>query len=730
MRLDFGVVVLTAFECAVHAFAPSMRGLGVSQNHALAISLSSTTVARAPKATDTALLEAQESKHDASLSFSHVHLYVDRVEDLDVYKQLERDLLSATESGMHVDGSTDCLDYETCRETWNAVVCADNSCAGQPFVSQGRDVVKQLMTGLGFRVTASTEGAQDLAGSANTRSLLVTSRDPNGVQYVVTAINDEAAADSTNAYYHFDAANLHNFFDAHSGRQGIAVLAFEVTTGSIETIRDRYKKKHPKLMREGGLREYEDGTKILEVCAYYEGDILLSEADVGTVLRFVQRGNGSRQSSSCILPGLEAVDAEFDAASKPAYCDHWVSNVFSRTGFLETLDDTLGFSSKVDFNAGVVAAGEAQIESTVTGNNSKMTTLDKRIVLKDQSQVYLPINNALSEVGHVHGFLKEIGQGIQHIASRVENLPAFVQRCNDCREITGEGFTFLNIPRSYYGVLRESNLCGTVTPEHSRAIIEILKATNVIGADGAVALNLKRDELMRIFDSEMPAEYSEQYNLHKDRIVEIILASRYSNLHSLLGDHLTEESYLRIVRNKILVDVQGDDLLFQIFTSNILQRHAGDEAPFFEFIQRVCSECKDTTGIPLAIKPGCGGFGIRNFLTLFLSIEVNKAMLDVSFAKATNDICRSELAQSMVDTFTEQLNESNPILTEISDAMTLEGTLQLQIDALVAKGDEYGAEALKETQKLAGIDKDAGNKKLKECSAKYMSMMKSLRQQA
>jgi aerobic-type carbon monoxide dehydrogenase small subunit (CoxS/CutS family) len=109
----------------------------------------------------------------------------------------------------------------------------------------------------------------------------------------------------------------------------------------------------------------------------------------------------------------------------------------------------------------VVAAGEAQIESTVTGNTSTALTSDKMAALKDQSQVYLPINNALSEVGcvvcgycfrvmillltfmlytrrHVYGFLKELGQGIQHIASRVENLTDFVQRANDNRKRTGE----------------------------------------------------------------------------------------------------------------------------------------------------------------------------------------------------------------------------------------------------------------------------------------------------
>ena len=57
--------------------------------------------------------------------------------------------------------------------------------------------------------------------------------------------------------------------------------------------------------------------------------------------------------------------------------------------------------TKVDFNAGVVAAGEAQIESTVTGNDAAMLVdnLSKEDALRDQSQVYLPINNALSQVG-------------------------------------------------------------------------------------------------------------------------------------------------------------------------------------------------------------------------------------------------------------------------------------------------------------------------------------------
>ena len=101
-------------------------------------------------------------------------------------------------------------------------------------------------------------------------------------------------------------------------------------------------------------------------CRYYQGDVGKSKQDQGTVIRFLCGNSG--------LPGIVDVKAKFDDTKDalPIYSDHWVSNVVSRTGFLKTLNDTLGFSPKVNFNAGVVAAGEAQIESTVTGNSSDL----------------------------------------------------------------------------------------------------------------------------------------------------------------------------------------------------------------------------------------------------------------------------------------------------------------------------------------------------------------------
>ena len=203
----------------------------------------------------------------------------------------------------------------------------------------------------------------------------------------------------------------------------------------------------------------------------------------------------------------------------------------------------------------------------------------------------------------------------------------------------------------------------------------------------------------------------------------------HTNLHCFIcQDHLSEDSYVAIVRNQILVDVQGEDLLFQIFTSNIMQRNPGEEAPFFEFIQRVCSECMGPDGCPKQLKPGCGGFGIRNFLTLFLSIEVTKAMLEASSAKELGDQARHDFFQHQVNIFTDQLNESNPILTEISDAMTREGMARERLELLVAGENKEEAEELRLVMEKESQAKAAANEKLMKCNIKYQKLMKDLRE--
>eukprot|EP00980_Cylindrotheca_fusiformis_P002135 scaffold481_cov208-Cylindrotheca_fusiformis.AAC.1 len=171
-------------------------------------------------------------------------------------------------------------------------------------------------------------------------------------------------------------------------------------------------------------------------------------------------------------------------------------------------------------------------------------------------------------------------------------------------------------------------------------------------------------------------------------------------------------------------------VMFKEEISNILQRKPGEEAPFFEFIERVCSECKSEDGCATQIKPGCGGFGIRNFLTLFLSIEVSKAMLDVADANLRGDDQARIVAQKQVDCFTSQLNDSNPILTKISDAMTLEGFCKDQLAAAIAHGDTEAAASWQLKLEEASQNKADGNRKLMECSARYQDMMRKLREEA
>jgi hypothetical protein len=723
-----------------------------------------------------------ELPHVAQLSFSHVHLYTDELQDVHTYKELERNVNALGQFIAHdYDNCTDHHDHDEkigqYQNLWNEILLPNGATAANAttttttttatastthnpctFVPQNRDIVQQLIVGLGFRITATyTNSNHDLQQNHHGTHLLLTTQDPHGVQFVIsakdTALNkddfhhhpDTTPSSSSSLYAHFLLKNSQEFYKHNSNRQGFAVMGFEVTHGDIQDIYKRYKILHPTLL----VEEYMHGpwiynnsstytTKVLEVYAYYQNE-KGGTVDTKTRLRFIQHDDlddtcmNSGPLRPLPLPGLQTIHATFDPTCMPAYCDHWVSNVISRTGFIETLEDTLGFTTKVDFNAGVVAAGEAQIESTVTGNDSYFETEDLIQALKDQSQVYLPINNALSNVGHVHGFLQELGQGIQHIASRVQDLPKFVQRGNDFRKITGEGFTFLNIPRSYYGVLSTKMLVqdAGVSEECAEVVFRSLEESTFMCEGGAIALDATANDLVRYLQESMMShnDLMQEFVSKKEDIVDAILLSRFINMYNLLGDSLPTETYLSIVRNQILVDVQGNDLLFQIFTSNVLQKNPNDEAPFLEFIQRVCSVCNDGNRSRM-MKAGCGGFGIRNFLTLFLSIEVGKAMLDASKAKEEDNELAYIFAQQRVDAFTDQLNESNPILTEISDAMTAEGIALENMQKALMDGNVKLAEEYKAALVSAEATKMKSNEKLMACSSKYNQRMKELRMAA
>lgn len=119
---------------------------------------------------------------------------------------------------------------------------------------------------------------------------------------------------------------------------------------------------------------------------------------------------------------------------------------------------------------------------------------------------------------------------------------------------------------------------------------------------------------------------------------------------------------------------------------------------------------------------------IRNFLTLFLSIEVSKAAQELMEARLSRDTLRESYAEKRVQCFTDQLNDSNPILNEISDAMTEEGDCKAAMDAAILRGDDKAARVWEKRMTSASVRKQEGNAKLMECSARYSRVMKAIRQ--
>merc|ERR1711920_1125465 len=433
------------------------------------------------------------------------------------------------------------------------------------------------------------------------------------------------------------------------------------------------------------------------------------EADTGTILRFIEVSGGK----ACLL-GARPVEASFDNCSQASYFDHIVSNVHDRNVMCETLKDVLDFEPKVDFNAGVVAAGEAQIESTVIGNNSDIRSDDLKTILEDQSQIYIPINNALSPFGHVHLFIEELGQGVQHIAHRVPDLVQFIARANGIRKATGAGMTFKGLPRSYFGTLTLDHLTQAgLDLRQSKKLWDAMVSAELLSSVGIfhdldsseADIEAKIIAMIKKTDS-VGFPNTTCFMPHSKKVAEVVSRSRYVNIHTLLKDKLDTETYMLIVRNGILVDIQDADILFQIFSKDILQRNPDDEAPFIETIQRVCAQKPGEQ-----IKPGCGGFGIRNFLALFLSIEMNKAFQIQHEGAIAKDQKKENYGKRMVQAYTDQMNESNPILTAIAEGMTAEGKCK---DALAnAKSRGERSKLLAEKEKW-GAFKEEQNKLLKD----------------
>lgn len=146
------------------------------------------------------------------IQFSHVHLYVDHVKDVDEYKRYEDAVNKFHHEYDSLHNKTS-MDVTRAKEIWSAMQ-EDISPAMENYSSHGRDVVKQLIAGFGFRVT----GCYPSVGlKSTTKTVLVTSSDPKGIQVVLTSVDNENDGGHVvdDEYLHFDRGQfviLHSVF--------------------------------------------------------------------------------------------------------------------------------------------------------------------------------------------------------------------------------------------------------------------------------------------------------------------------------------------------------------------------------------------------------------------------------------------------------------------------------------------------------------------------------------
>jgi hypothetical protein len=91
-------------------------------------------------------------------------------------------------------------------------------------------------------------------------------------------------------------------------------------------------------------------------------------------------------------------------------------------------------------------------------------------------------------------------------------------------------------------------LLGTVAAKEA---IAKLQAAGLVNNMGIVNLD--------ITDAEIAAA-----GVEGKSAAAMVKKARYSNIYKLLGDHLNAATYVEIVRNNILVDIQGQDVLYQV----------------------------------------------------------------------------------------------------------------------------------------------------------------------
>ena len=87
-----------------------------------------------------------------------------------------------------------------------------------------------------------------------------------------------------------------------------------------------------------------------------------------------------------------------------------------------------------------------------------------------------------------------------------------------------------------------------MTPQKAKSLLTALEKEGLMSPQGLVRLEASR--------AEMKTVVQKIFSDSVEEVVTVVSQGRYNNLKRLLGDHFCEETYLKIVENKILVDIQ------------------------------------------------------------------------------------------------------------------------------------------------------------------------------
>lgn len=124
----------------------------------------------------------------------------------------------------------------------------------------------------------------------------------------------------------------------------------------------------------------------------------------------------------------------------------------------------------------------------------------------------------------------------------------YVQRANDYRAITGEGFTFLNIPRTYYGLLDVAYLVSSanITEAEATKVFADLTAADLCDDVGTVDLGVYEAEGRKKLEqvcSDAP---------NSALVVKAVVSSLYRNMYLLLKESISEEMYITYGRKLVV----------------------------------------------------------------------------------------------------------------------------------------------------------------------------------